>query len=109
MNHGRLFRNTVAVDNLLLGLLVVAHFAEVSLVTLLTVDVTWWRPAWARPSLQIRKAVHQVDVFKAQSLGLIEEAPGDDGRDEVHSSKDVSEGVRDAIVSEGGEETDEDY
>lgn len=109
MNHGRLFGKTVAVNNLLLALLVVAHLAEISLVALLTGDVTWWRPACALPSLQIWKTVHQVDVFKAQSLGLVEEAPGYDGRDEVHSSKDVSKGVRDTVVSEGGEETDEDY
>lgn len=81
---------------------------DICLVPLFASLVTWGCPLRAIPCLQVWVTVHLINVFKAQCAGLIKEEPRDESSNEVHASKYVAEGVRDAVVGEGGEETDQD-
>lgn len=86
-----------------------AHFSEMRVVSLLAGDIAWRHPLGAGPGLHTLVAVHDVHILETESAGLVVEEPDDEGCGEVAAGKHVPKSVRDAVISEGGEETNQNW
>ena len=73
----------------------------------LAIEIPRRRPVLALPRLHLGNLVHGVHVLERQRLGLVHEEVHDGRSGEVAAEEDEAEGVADAVVGEGGEESDE--
>lgn len=78
----------------------------VGLITLITVDVSSRDPVLAVDRLGAHVHVHVVDALKGQRLGLKDEEVDHGGSEEIAAEKDETEGVANACVGIGCQETD---
>ena len=67
------------------------HLPEMSIISLLSVDVAWRAPLAAAPWFDIGFTVHQVDILKREGTRLVEEEPNNCSGSEIASTKYVTE------------------